>query len=142
MARVMSTVPATAGQRVFVGLAASGEMHAIGVRMVTDVLAQRGWKSIFLGTNLPAPSVLKAIRDHRADVVGISASMPYHVNPAANLIQAIRSSNLEKPVKILVGGMAFLREPNSWRKIGADGYAPDAGRAADLAQKLIEIKPG
>jgi methanogenic corrinoid protein MtbC1 len=142
MSRIMSGTPVSPERPVFIGLAASGELHAIGIRMVTDFLLLQGWKALFLGTNLPAPSVLKAIRDHNTDVVGISAAMPYHVNPTANLIQAIRSSKLPKPVKVLVGGLAFAQEPKLWRAVGADGFAPDAARAAKAALELVSGERG
>jgi 5-methyltetrahydrofolate--homocysteine methyltransferase len=51
------------------------------------------------------------------------------------IVDAIKASDLKGKVKVMVGGapltQAFCDE------IGADGYAPDAASAADLAKKLV-----
>lgn len=125
---------------VFVGFSVAGELHEIGVRMVSDFLLIEGWRAIFLGNNIPTASILKAIRDNQADVVGISASMPYHINPVASLIQVIRTSDLPRLVKIVVGGRVFNQEPELWRQVGADGYASDAARAVETISGLVGRK--
>ena len=67
----------------------------------------------------------------------VKGEITYHVNPTASLVHAIRSSKLSKPVKILVGGLAFAQEPRLWRAVGADGFAPDAEQAVKAAQELV-----
>jgi MerR family transcriptional regulator, light-induced transcriptional regulator len=126
MARAMRNANGISEGPVFLGFSISGELHDIGIRMVCDVLSVNGWKTIYLGNNLPTPSILKAIRDHHVDVLGISVSMPYHINSAASLVKVIRNTSFSKPVKIIVGGRAFTTEPEQWRKTGADYFAPDA----------------
>jgi methanogenic corrinoid protein MtbC1 len=139
MAKVMADIPTPKNDApVFVGFSVSGELHDIGVRMVRDFLLLEGWRAVFHGNNLPTASVLKEIRIHRADVVGISATMSYHVNPVASLIQVIRTSDLPQALKIVVGGRVFNQEPDLWRQIGADGYASDAARAVETISGLID----
>ena len=128
MARAMSRVNGMKDGLVFIGFSVSGELHDIGIRMVSDVLAIHGWNSIYLGNNLPTSSILKAIRDNKADVVGISVTMPYHVNAVTGLIRVIRNSKLQKPVRIVVGGHVFNHDSELWKKVGADAYATDAER--------------
>jgi methanogenic corrinoid protein MtbC1 len=123
---------------VFIGFSVSGEQHKIGIQMVNDFLLLKGWRAIFLGDNLPAPSVLLEIQNHRVDVVGISATMPYHVNAVTSSIQTIRNAKLSHLPKIIVGGFVFNREPELWRQVGADGFAQDAERAADLIFNLVD----
>jgi methanogenic corrinoid protein MtbC1 len=138
MAEVMAGVSQPGkNASVFIGFSVSGELHDIGVHKLTDFLAVEGWRAIFLGNNLPTPSILKSIRHHRADVIGISAAMPYHVNPVASLIQVIRSSTLPPSLKIVVGGRVFNQEPELWRRVGADGYASDAARAIEVISGLL-----
>ena len=91
---------------------------------------------MFLGTHLPTSSILQASHDHQVDVLGISASMPYHMNGVENLIALIRQSDLKKPPKIMVGGLAFNQEPDAWKRIGADGYASNAAEAVAVANRL------
>ncbi len=122
MARVTRNLNGRKEGPVFVGFSISGELHDIGVRMVSDVLSVKGWKTVYLGSNLPTPSVIKAIIDHGADLVGISVTMSYHINAAAALIRTIRNAEIPKPIKIIVGGQALIVEPELWKKIGADYF--------------------
>lgn len=139
MSKVIAGIPTPKNHaRVFVGFSVSGELHDIGIQMVCDLLLLKGWRAVFHGNNLPIASVLKEIRDHRADVVGISASMSYHVNSAANMIQVIRTSELPRALKIVVGGRVFNQEPELWRQVGADGYASDAARAVETISGLVD----
>jgi len=51
-------------------------------------------------------------------------------------IEALIEAGLRNQIKIMVGGAPVTEEyANS---IGADGFAPDASRAATLAQRLVE----
>ena len=140
MSRLLTSLEAPTSDRVFIGFAISGELHEIGIRMVADLFQVNGWKAVYLGSNLPTPSVLQAIRNHEADVVGISASMPYHINSVSSLIRVIKGADLPKEVKVLVGGIAFVNEPDLWRTTGADGCAPDAVQAVSLASELVNKK--
>jgi methanogenic corrinoid protein MtbC1/DNA-binding XRE family transcriptional regulator len=126
MARAMSNANGINGEPVFIGLSVSGEEHNIGIRMISDVLAAHGWKTLYLGDNLPTNSVLRAIKDHEADVLGISATMPAHVKNVTELIQAVRNESRLKPVRIAVGGYVFNQSPELWRNVGADMYAENA----------------
>jgi methanogenic corrinoid protein MtbC1 len=136
MSRIFTPQKKSQKKRSFLGLSVTGELHRIGIRMVSHLLAQDGWKSVFLGTHLPTSSILKASRDHEADVLGISASMPYHINGVENLISLVQKSELIKPMKIIVGGLAFNREPDAWKDVGADGYASNAAEAVSAVNRL------
>lgn len=120
----------------FLGFSVGGEQHSIGIKMVTDLLAERDFRTYFMGINLPVPSVLKALRDLDVDVVGVSAAMAYHVNAAAVLISAIHGSDLFRKVKVVVGGQAFNRDESLWAAINADGFARNAEEAVTLIQDL------
>ena len=51
----------------------------------------------------------------------------------SELIETVRQEPACAAVKILVGGAAFAIEPSVWQRVGADGWAPDAGDALALA---------
>ena len=106
-----------------------GELHHVGAMMVADVLESRGWRVQFLGSNLPVPSIVAAVRDARPDVLGVSVTMLFNAHHAAGLIEAVRGLN--QPVRIVVGGAAF-RVANQWQATGADAYAPDVRAAVAM----------
>lgn len=123
--------------RRFVAMCVGGELHEIGVRMVTDFFEMEGWDTYYIGANTPASTIVQAMTDYRADVLGISATMTFHINVAADLIARVRESEVGKRVKILVGGYPFNHTPSLWQKLGADAYAPDAQQAVLTAERLM-----
>jgi methanogenic corrinoid protein MtbC1 len=124
--------------RRFVGASVGGELHEIGVRMVADFFEMEGWDTYYLGANTPLESIVRAVEERKADVLGISATMTYHVEGAATIIDAVRASPVGERVKILVGGYPFNLASDLWKRVGADGYAPDAPSAVALANRLLE----
>ena len=111
------------GRVVIVGV--EGEMHQIGANMIADVLETKGWDVRFLGTNMPHQGILKAVEEHRADVVGISATMLFSIPKVIQLIEQLRENFDSGKQKIIVGGACFRQVPHLYREIGADGYAAD-----------------
>ena len=122
--------------RVLVGTCVAGDLHEIGVRMVSDFFEMEGWDTFYLGANTPTADVIRTLGERRADLLAVSATMPFHVRAVTDLITAVRSE-LGGRVKVLVGGYPFNVDPELWRRIGADASARDAQEAIDLAARLI-----
>lgn len=130
MAQVYAHIPpsnATRGRAVLTGV--PGELHHVGALMIADMLEAHGWEAQYLGSNLPVPSVIGAVREASPDLLGISVTMLFNLHHATRLIQEVR--DLGRPVRIVVGGGAF-RVRRAWRDIGADDYAPDLRTAVSL----------
>jgi methanogenic corrinoid protein MtbC1 len=104
--------------------------------MVADFLEMEGWKAVFLGSNLSLQDILQAARDHRPAVLALSATMAYNVDSAARLVRLTRESQKLQSVAILVGGQAFHRDPELWKRTGADGYAANADEAVEEAFRI------
>lgn len=122
--------------RTLVATCVAGDLHEIGVRMVTDFFEMEGWDTFYLGANTPKADLLRMLAERRVDVLAVSATMTFHVRMVADLIAAVRSS-LGDSVKVLVGGYPFNVDAELWRRIGADGSASDAGEAIVLAGQLV-----
>ncbi len=123
--------------RRFLGTCVGGELHEIGVRMVTDFFEMDGWDTLYLGANTPLEGILESLRADSFDVIGISATMTYHVDRVASLIRAIQDTDLSSRPHILVGGYPFNVSSTLWKHVGADGYAPDADGAIALANAFV-----
>ncbi len=121
--------------RCFVSAAIGGDLHEIGSRMVADFFEMEGWDSYYLGANAPPADIARTVQERRADVVGLSVTMTYHLEQVRAAIGLIREVS---EAKILVGGRPFNLEPELWRDVGADGWALDAQQAVVVAQRLIE----
>ena len=74
----------------------------------------------------------------RADLVVLSAALAPQLARVRESVAAVRELD-GAPVKVLVGGVAFAEAPELWRRLGADGYAPDAERALALGARLVGL---
>lgn len=113
----------------------AGNLHDIGARIVADHFEMCGWRAVFLGANTPTEDLLLAVRDHRPDLVAISAGTTSYVRETAAAIEALKRERADLPV--LVGGKLFAVVPELWRDVGADGCAADAAQAVERATQLV-----
>lgn len=114
-----------------------GELHEIGLRMVTDFFEMDGWDTYYLGANMPTEGILATIEKQKPNIVAISTSMPFNVGTVTQLIADIRGAAYADDVRILVGGRPFNVSPNLWQRVGADAYALDAEQALQTAAALV-----
>jgi len=112
-----------------------GDMHDIGKNLVGMMLEGAGFEVLDLGTDVTAEKFIAAARAGNADLIGLSALLTTTMPNMKTTIQALKSAGLAGKVKVIVGG-APVTEVYA-RGIGADGYAPDASRAAALARSLL-----
>ncbi|NJP05932.1 MAG: hypothetical protein HC837_10065 [Chloroflexaceae bacterium] len=115
--------------RKMVSTCIGGELHEIGIRMITDFFEMEGWDVYYLGANMPVDDVVQMVSEQRADLLAISATLNNHVLRARQLIEAVRSSPAGRWVKIIVGGRPFIQAPDMYMTIGADMTAPNAREA-------------
>ncbi|MEJ7769333.1 MAG: cobalamin-dependent protein [Chitinophagaceae bacterium] len=115
----------------------SGNLHELGIRMVADLFEIDGWNTYYLGANMPDNHIISALKENKADLLAISASMPDQVTIAAVIIKKIRNDASLNRIKVLVGGYPFNQIQDLWKKIGADGYMNTAKEAIELANKMM-----
>ncbi|TXT56350.1 MAG: B12 binding domain protein [Promethearchaeota archaeon] len=114
-----------------------GELHELGIRMVTDYFELNGWNTHYLGANTPIESIVDTVLKYKADLLAISATMSTHILEVQKLINQIRNTPA-KDIKIMVGGYPFNLFEKLWQKVGANAYAADAETAVKVATSLIE----
>jgi methanogenic corrinoid protein MtbC1 len=118
----------------------SGDLHEVGIRMIADFFEMEGWDTFYLGANTPIDSILRTLREQKANLLVVSATMAYHVRAVADLIQAVRKDSTLANVKIMVGGYPFNVAPDLWAAIGADAHAFNAAEAIEKAAGLVISK--
>jgi methanogenic corrinoid protein MtbC1 len=124
--------------RTLVATCVSGDLHEIGVRMVSDFFEMEGWDTFYLGANTPAAPLLQTVKERKADLVLISATMTFHLRLVRDLIAAIRADEQTRNLKIMVGGYPFNVAPDLWKEIGADAFAANAAAAVETADSLLK----
>lgn len=124
--------------RTLVATCVGGDLHEIGVRMVSDFFEMEGWDTFYIGANAPTQSILQTVVERKADVLAVSATMTFNINVVAEIISSMRAASTITGLKIIVGGYPFNASPGLWREVGADACARDALEAVALANRLVE----
>ena len=112
-----------------------GDVHDIGKNIVRVILENYGFEVLDLGRDVPPEKVVEAVRESGARLVGLSALMTTTLKSMAETIEALHKAKLD--CKIMVGG-AVLTERYAL-EIGADWYAKDAKRSADIAKEFYNV---
>ena len=81
-----------------------GERHALGLRMVSDILEDSGFETIYLGADVPSDTLLRGLAVTDPDLVVLSATMPSLAPRLAEVAEAVRAARPE--VELLLGGQA------------------------------------
>ena len=112
-----------------------GDLHDIGKNLVGIMMEGAGFEIIDMGTDVSPEKFVEAVKESGAQVVALSALLTTTMANMPNTIKAFEESGLRNMVKIMVGGAPVTEEYA--KKIGADGYAPDASQAAKVALTLV-----
>ncbi len=113
----------------------SGDLHDIGKNLVGMMMEGAGFEVIDLGTDVSAATFAQAIREHGADIVGMSALLTTTMPAMATTVEALTEAGLRDKVKVLIGGAPVTQVFAS--QIGADGFASDASSATRVAKSLL-----
>jgi 5-methyltetrahydrofolate--homocysteine methyltransferase len=120
--------------RVLLGTV-KGDMHDIGKNLVGMMCEGAGFEVKDIGKDIDPDTFVQAIRDYKPDVVGMSALLTTTMRSMGHTIKALEEAGLRDQVKVMVGGAPVTQA--FCDQIQADGYAPNAAAAADLAKKLV-----
>jgi len=113
-----------------------GDLHEIGKTLVGTMLTANGFRVKDIGIDQSAEEFIAAIKETKADLVGLSALLTTTMREQQRIIDALKEAGVRDQVKVMVGGAPVTQ---SWaNQIGADGYAEDAISAIDLAYRLID----
>jgi len=112
-----------------------GDIHDIGKRIVGFMLEGNGYEVTDLGVDVKTEAFAQAIEEHKPDILAMSALLTTTMPNMGKTIDLLKEKGLREKVKIMVGG-APINEQFA-KLIGADGYAPEAGSAVELAKKLM-----
>lgn len=111
-----------------------GDIHDIGKNIVKLLLENYGYNVIDLGKNVPPETVLKAVTDNHAPLVGLSALMTTTVPAMEETVKLIKE--IAPWCKTVVGGAVLTQDYAD--KIGADKYAADAMETVRYAESVID----
>jgi 5-methyltetrahydrofolate--homocysteine methyltransferase len=114
-----------------------GDLHDIGKNLVGMMLEGAGFEVIDLGTDVPPQKFVDAVKQHQPDIVGMSALLTTTTKAMPTTLNALIEAGVRDQVKVIIGGAPITDD--FAKKIGADGFAADAGSAARAARALMGL---
>jgi len=112
-----------------------GDLHDIGKNLVAMMLEGGGFEVIDVGVDVAPEKFVETVKTVQPDMIGMSALLTTTMPAMGRTIDALVEAGVRENVKVMIGGapvtQAFADE------IGADGYAPDAASAVELARSLV-----
>ena len=112
-----------------------GDLHNIGKKIVSMILESGGFTVVDIGVDAPTEKFIEAIKQEQPNLLGVSALLTTTMPRMGEIIEALKHSNLRDKVSVMVGGAPITQAFAD--SIGADGYAPDAVSALDVAKQLL-----
>jgi methanogenic corrinoid protein MtbC1 len=109
-----------------------GDPHDIGLLMFARALEDHGWSIEVIGPAHGLCDISEIVRERRPRLFGLSAGTLPALSQVERTIATIRKAR----VPVLVGGVAFNRRPDLWRRLGADGLGTDVRVGVVLAGRL------
>ncbi|MHC4324185.1 MAG: corrinoid protein [Planctomycetota bacterium] len=110
-----------------------GDLHDIGKNLVAMMLKGAGFEVVDLGVDVEPEKFIEQVKAANAQLIGMSALLTTTMPGMEKTIKALKDAGV--PVKVMIGGAPVTQDYAD--RIGADGYAPDAASAVDLAKSLV-----
>jgi 5-methyltetrahydrofolate--homocysteine methyltransferase len=110
-----------------------GDLHDIGKNLVAMMLKGAGFQVIDLGVDIAPEKFIEQAKSSGTHLIGMSALLTTTMPSMEKTIKALKDAGI--PARIMIGGAPVTQAYAD--KIGADGYAPDAPGAVDLAKSLV-----
>jgi 5-methyltetrahydrofolate--homocysteine methyltransferase len=115
-----------------------GDIHDIGKNLVGMMMEGAGFEVVDLGINTDAETYVAALREHRPDILGMSALLTTTMPYMKVVIDTLIEEGLRDDYIVMVGGAPLNEEFGN--AIGADAYCRDAATAVDVAKHLVAEK--
>jgi len=110
-----------------------GDLHDIGKNLVAMLLKGAGFDVMDAGIDVPPEKFVEQAKSSGAQIVGMSALLTTTMPAMEKTLKVMKDAGVT--AKIMVGGAPVTQDYAD--KIGADGYAPDAATAVDVAKTLL-----
>jgi corrinoid protein of di/trimethylamine methyltransferase len=113
-----------------------GDVHDIGKNIVAALFFASGFEVIDLGADISPEAFVKAVQEHRPDLLAMSALLTTTATMQKTVIEQLTAAGVRDQVKIIIGGAAISQ--GFADQIGADGYGATAFEGIHLAYRLLK----
>ena len=115
-----------------------GDLHDIGKNLVASMLEGCGFEVINIGIDVTCDKFVEAVKEHKADILCMSALLTTTMTYMQEVIQALESAGIRNQVKVMIGGAPVSQ--GFADEIGADGYSDNANTAVAVAKELMKLR--
>jgi 5-methyltetrahydrofolate--homocysteine methyltransferase len=122
--------------RVVIGTV-RGDLHDIGKNLVAAMLEGGGFQVIDVGVDASPEKFVDAVREHRPEILAMSALLTTTMPGMKTTIEALEQSGLRETVKVMIGGAPITQRYAD--EIRADGFSDNASGAVRTARTLIAV---
>jgi 5-methyltetrahydrofolate--homocysteine methyltransferase len=113
-----------------------GDLHDIGKNLVGMMCEGAGFEVLDLGKDISPEEFVEAVKKEKPSILGMSALLTTTMRAMENTIKALDEAGIRDSVKVIIGGAPVTA--SFAEQIGADGYAPNAAAASELAKNLLK----
>jgi len=111
----------------------AGDIHDLGKNLVGMNLTANGFEVIDLGVDIPGPDIIKAVKEHKPDYLGLSALLTTTMPEMKKVIDLLEEENIRDTCKVIIGGAPVSEE--FAKEINAELYAENAIEAVDVIKE-------
>ena len=115
-----------------------GDIHDIGKNLVGMMMEGAGFEVVDLGINNAVEAYIEAIKEEKADILGMSALLTTTMPYMKVVIDTMVAQGIRDDYIVLVGGAPLNEEFG--KAIGADAYCRDAAVAVETAKTFVARK--
>jgi 5-methyltetrahydrofolate--homocysteine methyltransferase len=115
----------------------AGDLHDIGKNLVGMMLEGAGFEIVDLGNDVSPDQFVAAVKEYNPDLVGMSALLTTTMVSISKTIDTLVEAGVRDQVKVIIGGAPITQDFAD--KVGADGFAADAGSAPRVVKSLLGI---
>ena len=112
------------------------DIHDIGKNIVSTMFTTAGFEVIDMGVDVPIKRIISAAMDANAAIIACSAMLTTSMPFMNDLVEMLHTMGERQRFKVMVGGASVTAEFAT--KIGADGTAPNAIQAMQVARRLMQ----
>lgn len=113
-----------------------GDLHDIGKNIAIAILRASGYEVIDLGIDVSPENFVKAVKEHRPKIVGMSALLLTTLPGMGEVVEALKKAGLRDGLFIMIGGRPTSKALVD--RIGADVYCPTAMDGLKEANAFME----
>jgi methanogenic corrinoid protein MtbC1 len=135
LAALFAVVSQVEGRGTIVVACPAGEDHEIGLLVLAILLSRRGWQIVYLGANVPAADLVRAVTEIEPDLVCLSAASPAVVTEVVGIVSRLRAE-VPVPPPVALGGSAVTSGLSVLRDAG---IVPISDGGVDAVQQIVAL---